>query len=207
MNRRIATVDAGPASRQRGIATLIALVALVMMALVVLALVRSSDTSTVIAGNIAFRRDLTNQAQRVIPVASTLFSSGALAGGPSSSTRWGDVKTSNYFAETLASNNQGIPNILLNDNTFTGTAGDITDTTAGVTIRYAIDRLCTNATPGTPVAPTAAICVQGFVTTPNSGTAGVAQAGSIFIPAYRLSIRVTGPRETQAFVQVTLQVN
>jgi type IV pilus assembly protein PilX len=193
--------------QQHGIATLITLFALVIMIIAALALMRSSDTSAVIAGNIAFRRDLTNEAQRVIPVVNALFTTGALSGGPLAAARTTDLPTSNYWAQNQtknpSNNNQGLPDALLDDSLFAGAAAnDIVDATSQITIRYIIDRMCN----GQGVA-TDQTCVASTVTTDSGGTAGIAKAGGAFLPAYRISIRISGPRNTQAFVQATAQVN
>ena len=52
------------ARRQRGVSLLIALIGLMLMMLGAVAMVRSFGTSSVLAGNLAFRRDLTNQGER-----------------------------------------------------------------------------------------------------------------------------------------------
>ncbi|MGH8460232.1 MAG: pilus assembly PilX family protein [Stenotrophobium sp.] len=190
---------------QRGIATLITLIALLVMTIAVLALVRSSDTSALIAGNLAFRRDLTNQAQLAMSQASAAFTS-ATGVLNTETAREADQPKANYSSTMLAaptSNpSQGIPNVLLvSDSTFDSntsfTAGNLTDN--GVTLRYVIDRLC-SATG----APSAATCVQGQQTSDKGGTAGIQKAGGTFIPVYRITIRVSGPRNTQAFYQATL---
>ncbi len=68
-------------------------------------------------------------------------------------------------------------------------------------IRYVIDRLCA-ATPPTVVA-SIATCVQS-TGLPTGGTAnhntGVAPPSAT---VYRISVRVNGPRNTQAFLQTT----
>lgn len=187
---------------QRGIATLIALIALLIMTIAVLALVRSSDTSSLIAGNFAFRRDLANQGQLALSQARTAFTTGALN---TESLRQADLATANYSSTMLppptANPSQGIPAVLLSDTAFTAanftSANDIADN--NVTVRYVIDRLCT-----APGPPTAATCAQGQQTSDLGGTSGAPKAGGIFIPTYRITIRVTGPHNAQAFFQSTL---
>ena len=189
---------------QRGIATLIAIVALLIMTIAVLALVRSSDTSSLIAGNLAFRRDLTNQAQIAVSQASAAFTTGLLN---SETARQASVPAANYSATmlTAATNNpsQGIPaDLMVSDATFDANTANyavpvIQDN--GVFIRYVIDRLCTSTGPAT-----ALTCVQGQQSSDKGGTAGIQKAGGSFIPVYRITVRVTGPHNTQAFLQSTL---
>ncbi len=82
-----------------------------------------------------------------------------------------------------------------------GTAANdiVPSATSQVTIRYVIDRLCT---PLTVVASSTA-CVQstGLPTggTANRNTAVAPPSATI----YRISVRVDGPRSTQAFLQTT----
>ncbi|MGH8541196.1 MAG: pilus assembly PilX family protein [Stenotrophobium sp.] len=211
------TIIIHPIKPQRGLATLITLIALLVMAIAILALVRSSDTASLIAGNLAFRRDLTNQAQLALSQASAAFTTGALTTEAARESTLSAVPpatspTINYSPTLLppptSNPSQGIPEVLLDDNStaatsFTSTFGntatgnDITDN--GVTIRYVVDRLCTAAGP-----PSAATCVPGQQTSDKSGTANIQKAGGVFIPIYRITVRVSGPRNTQAFLQATL---
>jgi hypothetical protein len=106
---------------------------------------------------------------------------------------------------TLATNAQGVPTALLDDTAFAlvgTTANDIVPTAnSQVKIRYVIDRLCM-ATPPTTVA-SISTCVQstGLPTggTANRNTAVAPPSATI----YRISVRVDGPRSTQAFLQTT----
>jgi hypothetical protein len=160
---------------------------------------RSMNTSLSSAGNLAFRRDLVNQGEQAVANVSAEFQSGGNLS--TSAVTVASVPSLNYSAVMLASNPQGVPNALLNNATFAtvGTsANDITVPSAGTTIRYVIDRLCSAA--GTS---TGALCVQSSAS-PTGGTGN----GSAAVPApsatvYRLSVRVTGPRSTQVFMQTT----
>jgi len=93
-----------------------------------------------------------------------------------------------------------VPLVLLDNTAFAAvaTAGDIPGATPDVTIRYIIDRLCTNT--GTASSPN---CVQstGLPTggTANRNTAVAPPSATV----YRISVRVDGPRFTQAFLQTT----
>jgi hypothetical protein len=98
----------------------------------------------------------------------------------------------------LPANAQGIPTALL---TATGPFNKVITTgeNNSVTIRYAIERMCSTA--GTV---TASNCVQtsGQSVGGGSGLGGYtpppAQSGAVI---YRLSARVSGPRATEAFFQ------
>jgi len=208
------------ASRQRGVVLLFSLVALVVLLIAAVALMRSFNTSLFMSGNIAFKRDLQNQGERAIDKVLPLFrSTGDLA---TDTQRSNDLKTKNYSATLLASNAQGIPKVLqadrgtdsFLDSGFTA-INDITDTAQGINIRYVIDRMATSIGSCTTLGPT--VCLMTTDTTPPGGSSsqwrsptralGSGAAGAAPITSgtvvYRLTVRVTGPRDTQAFYQST----
>ncbi|MCK6424177.1 MAG: hypothetical protein L6Q75_03685 [Burkholderiaceae bacterium] len=75
------------------------LVALVVILLAGIGLLRAMDSALLQAGNLAFRRDLANQAERGFARASSLLGSGALA---TEAAREADSKANNYVASRLA---------------------------------------------------------------------------------------------------------
>lgn len=190
--------------RQRGVIALFTMIAVVVMLIVSVALVRSVDSSLIVAGSIAFKRDILNQSERAIVVArKSLSSGGALANDV---TRQSDSPANNYSASILATDTHGIPQLLLNNNRWasSGMAGaDITDSTSGVTIRYVIDRLCTTSGPSS-----SAKCVVSSLGNDKGGSDFLAarKAGGESPPVYRISIRVTGPQNTQTYVQSTFSI-
>ena len=118
----------------------------------------------------------------------------------------------------LPSNEQGLPDALLTSDTAFAAAftkSDIDVSSQRVKIRYVVDRLCTAAG-----IPTTANCSMSDDPVPlgssssegdraeDPPTGGAAAAGAG--PAvsrrvvYRVSVRVSGPRDTQAFFQTTL---
>jgi Tfp pilus assembly protein PilX len=191
-----------PPSRQRGVVLIFSLIILLIMMVGAVALLRSMNTSLLSAGNLAFHRDLVNQGEQAVSNVMTEFKTGA---APLSGIYTADNVNANYKSTALATNSQGIPSVLLGNNTTFATVGlvanDITGATSDVTIRYVIDRLCT-------VTGQASItnCVQ------SSGlpTGGTANRNTAVAPpsatVYRLSVRVSGPRSTQAFLQTTFTV-
>ena len=112
----------------------------------------------------------------------------------------------------MASNEQGIPHALLSDSTFgvmASSANDISVPAQAITLRYVVDRMCANTG-----VPDATHCVMATDPVANGGgsrgsggaefnVAGGAGAVSQRV-VYRLSVRVTGPRNTQAFFQSTM---
>ena len=185
-------------SRERGVVLIFTLIILLILTIGALALVRSMNTSLFSAGNLAFRRDLVNQGEQAVSTVITQFKSGVFAAAAATQA---DNPAANYTSTMLATNVQGVPNALLNSGAFTAAgvaANDITGATPDVTIRYVIDRLCSQTGP-----PSGAVCVQSSAA-PTGGTAnstpGLAPPSAT---VYRLSVRISGLRSTQVFLQTT----
>lgn len=190
-------------ARQNGIIVVFTLLAVVLLLIASVALVRSFDTSLNLAGNMAFKRDLVNQSERAIAKAIAVVSIGVLA---SDTTRQTNSLTNNYFATTLGSEAHGIPTVLIDDSAWT-TAGltataDIVDTTSSVKVRYVIDRLCLSGT----VASSTVNCAISALGADKGGTIWIKRAGGSSLPVYRISVRVTGPRNTQTYVQASISL-
>ena len=204
-------------SRQRGVVLLFSLIALGIMLIVAVALVRSFNSSLFTAGNIGFKRDLQNQSERAVDVVLNEFRSGGNLASPGA--RGSNKPAYNYSATMLPVNAQGIPDALQNNTTFAavGTTGkDIPVTGMNVTVRYVVDRLC--ATTGDETSLGAGVCrladnpvpvgtslsnLQGADRAPLCPTCSSAAPQGV---VYRLSIKVTGPRNTQSFFQSTFTV-
>jgi type IV pilus assembly protein PilX len=186
------------AARQQGVVLIFSLIVLLILAIGAVALLRSVDTSLVSAGNLAFHRDLVNQAEQAVANVMTEFKTGALPLGGATTV---SMPAANYSAATLPTNAQGVPLALLDNTAFglVATGADIAGRTPDVTIRYVIDRLCAPLT----VVAASSTCVQstGLPTggTANRNTAVAPPSATI----YRISVRVDGPRSTQAFLQTT----
>jgi Tfp pilus assembly protein PilX len=185
-------------SHQRGVVLIFALIVLLILAVGAVALLRSMNTSMVTAGNLAFHRDLVNQGEQAVSNVLTEFKTAA---APLSGLTSASNVNANYSANALTTNPNGVPLALLNQTTFNTVgiaANDIAGATSDVTVRYVIDRLCSSA--GVAASTD---CVQSSAL-PNSGTDDRNRG----VPAptatvYRISVRVSGPRNTQAFLQTT----
>ena len=200
---------------QRGTVLLLTLIVLVVLLLGSVALVRSFDTTLLTAGNIAFKRDLVNQGERVVPVVLQLFQTGALN---TAEARQNNDTSKNYSAAILPSSSQGVPLALLDNTTFTAvgaTGNDIVPAGQNVKIRYVIDRMC-NAQ-GLDTTLGAANCilsdnnlsdatdissVNGAEFASQDGRPGAVPQQTV----YRISVRVDGPRNTQTFLQTTFSL-
>ena len=184
-------------SRQRGVVLVFTLIILLILSIGAVALVRSMKTSLATAGNLSFRRDLVNQGEQAVSAVMAAFKTGAFT---SSSATDADNSAANYSSTVLATNAQGVPNALLSNTAFgrVGTSvNDIVGATPDVNIRYIVDRLCSATGPSS-----GALCVQ----TTAAPTGGTAPGNGLPPPSatvYRLSVRVSGPRSTQVFIQTT----
>ena len=195
--------------KQRGVVLFITLVALVVLLLAAVALIRSTDTSVLISGNLAVKRDLTNEAEKAIALAVTKFSSGGAL--DAEGTRWQNLPTANYSASTLSSNAQGVPNILFDsDANFAAQFSAAAPTSYnGVSYRYVVDRLCPIAGDPNPsnqhcVTDNSVSDLGGNARNPtlNGGTGSPSTPSAV---VYRISVRVTDARLTQSFVQTTFK--
>lgn len=193
-----------------------ALITLVILLIGAVALSRSINASQFFVGNIGFKRDLTNQGERALQIAmDAVRTGGALQ---LVATRNTDLQSANYKATLLPSNAQGIPNALLSDTDFAAvgvSTNDITVAGMSVTIRYVIDRMAT-----TTGACSTSICTMAnqnvfgggssewINSQTNSGAANNANPSAVpQQPIYRITLRVTGPRNTMSFFQSTFTTN
>jgi type IV pilus assembly protein PilX len=186
------------AARQRGVVLIFSLIVLLILAIGAVALLRSVNSSLLSAGNLAFHRDLVNQGEQAVSIVMTEFRTNGL---PLGGVTTASMQAANYSATTLPTNAQGVPLVLLDNTAFglIGTAADIAGRTPDVTTRYVIDRLCAPLT----VTASSPNCVQST----GLPTGGTANHNTALAPpsatVYRVSVRVSGPRGTQAFLQTT----
>jgi len=191
---------------QEGVVLFIALIVLVAMSLAGVALLRGVDTGTIIAGNLAFRQTSTHIGDLGVEAARGWLLGQALP------DLFIDRISDAYYATWQAN-----LDLLGNDPGKTDydwnlsnpiPSGSPFEPPAGYGVRYVIHRLCENS--GDPTG-TSANCVKvgGGAGTAASGTKGAAAYGTyaISVPTaamYRITVRVTGPRNTQSYVQATL---
>lgn len=182
--------------REQGVVLIGTLLALVLLMLAAFAMLRMSDTSAVLAGNLAFQRDLTNQAERAFVNARTVLVSGGLS---AETARNANQLSLNYSASRLATSANGIPQVLISDSAYAAfglKAAELGDN--GVAVRYVIDRLCLATGEFSD-----ASCEVTTTDTDEGGSSWLRKPDGEKRPVYRVSVRVTGPRSTQAFFQST----
>jgi len=191
--------------RQNGVILIIALIALVAMTLASVAMVRSVDTSTIIAGNLAFKQ-------------SGIASSDA---GIEAAINWlsdnGDVleadKASNGYYATSQDNldltGNKIPSSSADDLDWNSSAvTTLAEDAAGNEVAYIIHRLCQSEGPLNSDTCTTEQSARGGssqgatrqMTTYQPGTwSSVADRGY-----YRITVRVAGPRNNISYVQAVV---
>jgi type IV pilus assembly protein PilX len=198
--------------RERGAALLIALVVLVALTMAGIAMMRSVDTATLVAGNIGFRQSTINAADQGIQAAYgfVLPNRAALAAqstddpinGYTGITSLGEAP--DWYLNpanvgwTNAISCNGPTNTATACNSF-GTGGTSVDS-AGNRVTYVIHRLCDI---------TGNVCgqTQG---NPVAGGGGTDMSGGSFFPPppsqhFRITVRVTGPRNSVAYVQTLVR--
>ena len=198
---------------QRGVVLLFSLIALVILLIAAIALMRSFQTSLFTAGNLGFKRDMRNQSEQVVSYVLTQFRTGALN---TTALRSNSIIAANYSATMLATDAEGIPTALQDANFATyATGADLTSPDGSVTLRYIIDRLCTSTGSEVSLGSSGCVVANNSVSPGGSvlnlqsaerqlsagGLAAVTQA-----VVFRLTIRATGPRNTQSFFQSTFTV-
>lgn len=205
--------------RQRGASLIVVLVALLIMGFVAAALLRSVDTTTLIAGNLGFQKaalasgdagteaaitwlgaNVTGNALHADIAASGYYSSNTatcdLTGQLTASDNDDDVNWSGGAASS------DCPMVAIN----VATAG----VAAGYTVSYVINRMCNAA--GNPESVVAAdgvtpmICSRQAVADSSTSTRAGGSYGSLPLSGapqtyYRITTRIAGPRNTVRYVQ------
>lgn len=181
---------------QRGMVLLMALVVLVAIMVAGIAMMRSVDTATLVAGNLAFQQSTTNTADQGIEQAIAMLK------GLSASQLNSDDPVNGYFA-TLQQNQSPVAGQSWQDfwaQSLNGSAHDAGTDAFGNHIYYVVHREC--AFPQPPGA--GGQCVASPAITKATGNSQ--EAGEIQLQAgsqvyYRITVRVTGPKRTESYVQ------
>ncbi|SEM24557.1 hypothetical protein SAMN02800694_0341 [Luteibacter sp. UNCMF331Sha3.1] len=194
----------GAASRQKGmVATLIALVVLVATLLAAMALMRSVDTANAIAGSVAFRQGAMQEAERAYQDIRTKLDSTFTP--PTSNS---DAPSKGYYAslQTQSTERPDIPAVLYNK-TAGAVVGPMDDVGTGNKVYYIVERLC----PASGVDATVTACiVPGTAISGGTSSNLTTDPGIPFnttgsAAAFRLTVRVEGPRNAIAFVQTIIR--
>jgi len=193
------------AVKQRGVVLFLALIALVALSLAAVALIRSVDTSTLIAGNIAFKQSATTSADAGVESAIA-----SLAGVQSANSSINVLTNAAHpFNITNAANgyysNANSIDLFADDPWDVITIPAVTDS-SGNTIRYIIERMCRTA--DQPIQN--ADCLFSDAVEDSNGQQialpqdvcdgdGCPVAGQT--PQIRITARATGPKNSVSYVQ------
>jgi type IV pilus assembly protein PilX len=142
MKTRHLNVNFAANSKESGFVLIVALVVLAAMSLAAIALVRTVDTSTLLARNISFKRDAVNRNEIALEAANVLFRINGGIPGPLANQV--NARTSqpalNYSSAMVATDPNGIPVGL--GTVSTAFPGEIV-TQENNRIHYIIERMCT----------------------------------------------------------------
>jgi len=195
-------------SQQRGVVLPVTLIVLVAMTLAGIALLRSVDTSSVIAGNLAFRQSATASADTGIEAAITWLNGW-------NGNKEQDSAANGYYAtrqDALDMTGNKTPAVTTDNVEWTNAAKVkiLAADSAGNQVAYVIHRMCNSAG-----ALNAATCsteqvAQGGSSKGASRQMQTYQPGAWDVVAnrgfYRITARVTGPRNTTSFIQVVVSL-
>lgn len=203
------------AARQQGVVLFIALIALVAMTLAGIALVRSVDTTTMIAGNLAFKQNSTALADLGIEAGRAWLIANA-----NTATLNDDSPAQGYYAtgqDSLDLTGTTTPGNLLDDVDWDGTNGSaasraaiLPDSSLPVALRgtstvsYIIHRLCVGN--GVLTSAQCATSLQSSSPGSTKGGGGVKALSGVLQGHYRVTARVLGPRNTISYVQAIIRL-
>lgn len=196
LNRRIAARR----GRQQGVVLMVALIVLVAMTLAGIALMRSVDTTSLIAGNLAFQQAATNSGDIGTESAVTWLEAN------NNTALWADIPAQGYTSrrQDPAANQSwdAFWNAVLAAQAVTLAQ----NATTGNTVSYAIQRLC-NAL-GDPTAPTVDCSVPQTTGSAAGGSKGAGVVALLYNSAiyYRITTRIAGPRNTVSYVQTIVSL-
>lgn len=182
----------GGPGRQRGmIAMIIAMVVLVCTLLAVVGLMRSVDSSNLIAGAMSFKQGVLVEAERAYTVAKTNI--------PYGTATEADNAASGYYAsvQTADTARTDLPGMLVTGGGIALAAG-----TTGNTVRFVVERLCRAVG---PASKDDCIVPAAYVTGGTNDETGSTITPSTAQAAYRLSVRVDGPRNARSYVQTVIR--
>ena len=192
------------AHKQSGAVLFIALIVLVALMLASIAVVRSVDTANVIAGNAAFKQSTVQaadfgveRAAAELPnIIATIVDTDVTPGPSGAPTYW-------YYATRREADAFGVPTTKQ-----AGTAGaavainwnnvPVSATVAGNSVQIVIDRLCLGPAPVTDIESNCFFEGDAAGGTKKVGGTVFTSVNTVF---YRVTARVSGPRNTVSVVQ------
>jgi type IV pilus assembly protein PilX len=210
--------------KQRGISLIVVLVALLIIGFAAVALLRSSDTGTLVAGNLAFKKTALAASD-----AGTEVALAWLVANSAGVTLYSDSVANGFYATTSDGcdlTGSRTPADAADDVNWTGgiqpancnmrarTVAPV-GVPAGYTVRYVVNRVCNAA--GDPNSVFAAdgitpmVCSTAGAGASEGSTRGGASYGNMPLTGtsqtyYRITTRIDGPRNTVRYVQVVVVI-
>lgn len=205
--------------RQRGLILLIAMIALVVLSLAAVALIRTVDSATIIAGNLAFKQSTTSSGEAALIRANQWLAAQAAVDPPVGFDN-NNLAAGYYATMTSLTTLRGLPS----EKIFEALTADATWAVAnsqaaivkcngvdsdkdcsGNTIRYVIERMCSHpgAVEGSALADPLQKCLFG----PSVESGGSHQGGDYGVatteasPMFRITARSAGPKNTFGYIQ------
>ena len=194
---------ATPRRGQHGVVMFVALIVLIVMTLAGLAMLRQMSSGVSIAGNIAFKQSATAVADAGVEAGRAWMGANAPTLGVTQAASgyyatWALTvdPTSTFWADNVWNIAPILPPAVTGNN--------------GNTVRYVIERLCSNTGPtwGPGMLPT-----QQCADSVGKSVSGQSMGGPSYsgiqqppppAPFYRVTTQVTGPRNTVSYTQVVL---
>ncbi|HEX8012777.1 MAG TPA: hypothetical protein VF814_17875 [Casimicrobiaceae bacterium] len=199
-------------SGQRGVVLFVALIAMVVLSLTAVALLRSIDTNTSVAGNLAFRQASIAPVNNAIEKANDdMFYAKNIADLFNSDLNF------NYYANLQVGEStgtapagipKGVPAALQGPAPpplYPGSFQTLGPDGAGNTVRWVIERVCTNGTTGDPVINVATCDLLTPKVAAGKTTMKLGGLPVPPIPIYRVTVRVDGPANTVTYAQAMLR--
>jgi hypothetical protein len=197
--------------RQHGVALFVALIAMVLLSIAGIALVRSVDTTSGVAGNIAFRMGANGPINEAIEIAiDRLFRSKTIL------TYAHDVGKGYYALLQPGEKPNGIPAVLAGEYSImsanysgAGLPAAVVDANTKMEVRYVIERMCKDPGTAGPWPPSIAICDTLPPKVSQAGTDNKPAGKTLTLPAipnYRVTVRVDLPNSsTTSIAQAILR--
>lgn len=208
-SRRCARLAASCPDRERGVVLFIALLVMVALSLAGIALLRSADTATTVAGNLAFKQSAAAAVDRSVEQAvKALFDPqpDPTTSSPIIVDKTVDHADQNYFSRVRLKGGSipEIPDELQSVSALTGAGlrADLVPTdAAGNKSYYVIERMCAN-----PGAAFGSNCnLSSAALGADAGTQHYEALSRVGDAYYRVTVRVEGPRNTVAYAQAFLK--
>lgn len=200
---RAARVGAG----QSGVALIMVLIMLAAMMIAGVALIRVVDSANMISGNFAFRQATLNIADLGVEAAVAELKEIRKVSSEAPYPAGCETFCRYFPARSVGGamlDARGLPLLGSVDGTATRvinwSGNDVNATPRGYSVRYVIDRQCKVA----PVTDAVNQCLNYAPQSGGSKKSGSTVFSSSSVVYYRVSIQVSGPRNTQSHVQVML---